>query len=111
MPGRTYAAIPTPEEERLWAALLARQGQPFRTARGLSYTYSIRGNELFITRKDKSITRATVNMAYHTALQLQAQGLPVGGPKKLGTFGASYLYPIFIVLGVIRLPALPTQAE
>lgn len=109
MPGRTYAAIPTPEEERLWRALLECQGQSFRTARGLEYTYAIRGNELFITRKDKSVTRATVNMAYHTALRLQAQGMPVDGPKKLGTFGASYLYPVFIALGIIRLPAVPPQ--
>lgn len=109
MPGRSYAAIPTPEEERLWHALLECQGQSFRTARGLEYTYVIRGNELFITRKDKSITRATVNMAYHIALGLQAQGLPVDGPKKLRTFGASYLYPVFIALGIIRLPAVPPQ--
>ena len=26
----------------------------------------------------------------------------VAGPKKLGTFGASYLYPVFVRIGVIR---------
>lgn len=107
MPGQHYTAVPTPEEEHLWQALIACQGQAFRTARGLAYTYAVRGNELFFSRKGKSITRATVNMAYHTAQRLQAQGLPVNGPKKLGTFGASYLYPVFIALGFIRLPALP----
>ena len=28
--------------------------------------------------------------------------LLVTGPKKLGIFGASYLYPIFMELGIIR---------
>lgn len=28
----------------------------------------------------------------------------VAGPKKLGCFGASYLYPIFLEIGVISLP-------
>ena len=28
----------------------------------------------------------------------------VAGPKKLGCFGASYLYPIFLEIGDISLP-------
>ena len=58
----------------------------------------IKGNEMFVTRKDKSITRASVMMAFHKALELDRV---VTGPKKLGTFGASYLYPVFCCLGVI----------
>ncbi len=53
---------------------------------------------MFVTRKDKSITRASVMMAFHKALEL---GRIVTGPKKLGTFGASYLYPVFREIGVI----------
>ena len=34
-------------------------------------------------------------------MELQKAGLPVSGPKKLKTFGASYLYPIFMEIGVI----------
>jgi hypothetical protein len=26
----------------------------------------------------------------------------VSGPKKLGCFGASYLYPVFLELGIIK---------
>ena len=101
-------------DEALWDALIALQGEMFFTAKGLSYTYLIRerrdgalGGELFISRKEKSITQSTVFMAFHKALEL---GGVVTGPKKLGTFGASYLYPIFIRLGVIRKPE-PEQAS
>jgi hypothetical protein len=38
-------------------------------------------------------------MSFHRALEL---GEKATGPKKLGTFGASYLYPIFMRIGVIE---------
>ncbi len=93
-------------DEALWDALTAWQGETFRTAKGLAFTYLIRerrdgavSGEMFISRKEKSITQSTVFMAFHRALEL---GGVVTGPKKLGTFGASYLYPVFIRLGIIR---------
>lgn len=93
-------------DEMLWDVLTAWQGETFYTAKGLSYTYTIRerrdgalSGEMFISRKEKSITQSTVSMAFHRALEL---GGVVTGPKKLGTFGASYLYPIFIRFGIIR---------
>ena len=105
------------ERERdhaLWQALIALQGETFFTAKGLEFTYIIRerrdgalSGEMFISRKEKSITQSTVFMAFHKALEL---GGEVVGPKKLGTFGASYLYPVFIRLGVIREPA-PVQTS
>lgn len=85
----------------LWDVLSRQAGQPFCTAKGLTYCYGIRGNEMFVSRKDKSITYATVMLAFHKAVALQAAGQAVSGPKKLGTFGASYLYPVFCALGVI----------
>lgn len=95
-------------DEALWDVLIALQGETFLTAKGLSYTYLIRerrdgelGGEMFISRKEKSITQSTVFMAFHKALEL---GGVVTGPKKLGTFGASYLYPVFIRLGIIQKP-------
>lgn len=57
---------------------------------------------MFVNRKSKSITQATVFMAFRKAMELEGT---VAGPKKLGTFGASYLYPVFVKLGVIRLDA------
>lgn len=87
--------------EALWNALTEIQQEQFDTAKGLAFTYAIRGNEMFVSRKDKSLTRATVALAFHNALALQRSGEGVAGPKKLKTFGASYLYPVFIRLGVI----------
>ena len=70
----------------------------------LTFTYRVSGNELLISRKDKSITRATVNLAYHRVRALQASGTAVTGPKILGVFGASYLFPLFVDIGVIAQP-------
>lgn len=87
------------QEDALWSMLIYLQGCVFLTAKGLKFTYKIKGGEMFVNRKSKSITQATVFMAFWKAMEL---GGVVAGPKKLGTFGASYLYPIFVRLGVIR---------
>lgn len=87
-------------EELLWEALMLFQGTSFYTAKKLEFTYTIKGNEMFVSRKEKSITRATVNMSFRKAVAMDGF---VSGPKKLGTFGASYLYPVFIKLGVIHV--------
>lgn len=88
-------------EDRFWEALQAFQNVCFATAKGLAFSYEIRGGEMFFSRKVKSITRATAMMAFHKALEVQEEEGFVGGPKRLGTFGASYLYPVLIGLGVI----------
>ena len=84
------------EENELWEKLKENQDRVWKTARGLEFRYRIEGNEMFIDRKEKSITRSTVNMAYEKAIELKT----VTGPKKLGVFGASYLYPVFLELGI-----------
>ena len=78
--------------------MTALAGKRFYTAKKLEYTYRIRGGEMFVDRKEKSITQATVFIAFHWALEL---GEKATGPKKLGTFGASYLYPVFQSLGIV----------
>ena len=87
--------------EAIWNALIAFEGYSFQTAKGLRYTYTVKGNELFFSRKEKSVTRASVEMALETAIELQKSNLRIRGPKMLRCFGASYLYPIFIRFGVI----------
>lgn len=96
-----------PGENALWKAIVLFAGYPFKTSKGLEFTYTVKkkhngesGNELIITRKEKTITKATVLMAYQKALEF---GGVVSGPKKLGTFGASYLYPVFVRFGVISV--------
>lgn len=90
-----------PAEIELWNSILLHQGETFTTSgrcnrSGVAFTYSIRGAEMFVDRKEKSITRATVIRAYHKAVELSV----VTGPKKLNVFGASYLLPIFKRIGV-----------
>ena len=86
------------QEEALWNILADLQGCVFLTAKGLKFTYKMKGGEMFVNRKSKSITQATVFMEFRKAMEL---GGVVTGPKKLGTFGASYLYPVFVRSGVI----------
>ncbi len=95
-----------PTADNLWEAVLAFAGYPFETSKGLEFTYSLKknrygepGNELVFSRKEKTITKSTVLKAFEKAVEFNGV---VNGPKKLGTFGASYLYPVFIRLGVIR---------
>lgn len=89
------------QDEVLWNMLIQNEGTSFKTVKNLEFMYTIKGNEMFISRKDKSITRSTIRVAYQKALELQNRDGCVKGPKMLGTFGASYLYPVFMKLGII----------
>lgn len=86
--------------EQVWALLQQHQQETFRTAKGLPFTYTIRGGELFIDRRQKSVTISTVEKALVKIGELQAAGIPITGPKKIGCYGASYLYPVLLSLGV-----------
>lgn len=88
-------------EKQLWKTLLLFEDYPFQTAKGLEFFYKIRGNEVFFSRKEKSVTRASVNIALKKAIELQRAGMVIKGPKMLKSFGASYIYPVFMEIGVI----------
>lgn len=85
----------------LWDTLVVFQNYPFKTVKGLRYIYEIKGNEIFFDRKSKSVTRSTVNIALDKVLKLKADNIEITGPKKIGCFGASYLYPVFTRIGII----------
>ena len=94
----------------LWEAILAFEQFPFRTSSGLDFTYTVKlnrsgqkGNELAVSRKEKTITRSSVEKALAKVLEVGRGVLPVemSSPKQLGTFGASYLYPVFIQFGLV----------
>lgn len=119
----------------LWKTVVAFQSYPFTTSgrgsrEGVKFTYEVSksttgggrryegeqvegyGNEMWITilpdrvRKEKSISRSTVDLALRTALTVQAQEGFVSGPKKLNVPGAgSYLYPMLVRFGVINSSA------
>lgn len=83
--------------ELLWNAIQLFADYPFQTcSKGLRFRYEVKGNEIFVSRKKKSITKATVILAY----QRMREGDNIQKAKDLGTFGASYLYPIFQRFGV-----------
>lgn len=66
-------------QDYLWNELVLLQSQTFRTVKGLEYTYQIRGNEMFVSRKTKSITKASVDLALEKIIELSGE---VAGPKK-----------------------------
>ena len=94
--------MPTPQE--VWAMLQAHEGETFYTAKGLPFHYLIHGRELFVNRKNKSITISTVANALARIKAREAAGEAITGPKKIGCYGASYLYPVFLQRGIIHLP-------
>ena len=106
-------AIDTPDAvECLWEAVVLFAGYPFQTAKGLRFTYSVKTGrsgemvgEIQFDRKAKSITRATISLAFERALEIERKDGFVKGLKKLGLFGASYIYPVFVRLGIITPPS------
>ena len=122
---RDHADLPD-EYLYLWKAIIAFEGYPFKTSgrgsrKGVKFTYTVSrsggaggrhysgasvdsyGNELWIivdgVKREKSISRSTVEFGYKKARELGV----VKGPKALGLPGAgSYLYPVFLRLGVCK---------
>ena len=93
----------------LWQVLKQYEQVEFQTVKGLAFTYVINGNEMFIDRKEKSITKSSVLLAFQNLVK---QGGIISGPKKLGTLGASYLNPNFMELGwTVERQALSIQGE
>jgi len=90
---------PILSETDLWEKIIQLQGESFVTAKRLAFSFSVRGGEILVDRKDKSITKASVMIAWRKAIELSGE---VSGPKQLGVFGASYLFPVFLRLGIIR---------
>ena len=88
-------------DKLLWETIILFQGYIFHTVKNLEFSYVVNGGEIFVDRKEKSksITKSSVLLAFHVALDYNGM---VTGPKKLGTFGASYLYPVFMEFGVIK---------
>ena len=94
---KIYQSATAGEALRLWEA--GNTVEESVSILGLKFSYMVKGGELLVDRTEKNITRATVELAYQKALEM---GGIVKGSKKLGVFGASYLYPVFVRLGVIH---------
>lgn len=75
-----------------WQWLIAMQGRTFYTVRRLPFTFTVKGGELFVDRRKKSITKATCEKAYQNAVTKREE---LHGPKALNVFGAPYLWALF----------------
>lgn len=99
-------------EDNLWECVVAFEGQPFWTASGLPFVYTLKKGrnglpmkELWINRRaqSKSLSWGSVRLAYRKARELD--GAIVTRPKALGDLrGISYVYPILWKFGLIRVP-------
>lgn len=85
------------------------QGETFHTAKQLPFTYTVRGGELFVDRRQKSITRATIEAAYQKVTMDNA--FQITGPKKLCVFGAPYVWALFKALHVVTQEQPKGEAE
>ena len=91
----------TADENEFWEKFCACEGHGFSTIKGLQFSFEVRGNEVFFDRKAKSVTRSTIIRGYRKALELTANGGRITSPKQLGVFGASYLLPVLVRLGIL----------
>ena len=102
--------------ESLWDCVILFQNYTFYTESGLKFTYVVKGNEMFISRKEKSVTFSTIEKAYNKVLHdreaaingdagLANERMVYSRPKDIGDFfGISYIYPIFYRFGLIDVP-------
>lgn len=65
-------------KDTLWSVIVVFEKNLFVTAKGLDFRYTVNrhngipGNEIFIDRKAKSVTRSTVELALKRVLELNA---------------------------------------
>lgn len=112
--GQHAPELTNPDEIELWQSILDHQNRQFSTSGrgsrpGIKFTYTISTNadgtpgaEMFVSTRRKSITRSTILCAFRKVQNMDC----VPGPKAIGIHGDSYIYAIFKVLGVIKLPLL-----
>ena len=90
--------------ENLWDKITSQEGKSFLTKKGLPFTYTIKGGELFTDRRERSITRSTFEKAYEKLLHDQVgEEAPkkIVGPKTLNVYGAPYVWAVFREFGIV----------
>lgn len=84
--------------DELWQLLSQNQNKTFYTIKQLPFTYTLKGGEIFVDRRSKSITKASFGQALE---KLKANPDAITGPKALNVYGAPYIWAILKALGVI----------
>lgn len=84
--------------EELWNLLIEHQNETFYTIKQLPFRYYIKGGELFVDRRSKSITKATFAQALQ---KLKDDPDKITGPKSLNVFGAPYVWAVFKTFKIV----------
>lgn len=84
--------------DTLWQLLLDHQTQTFYTIKKLPFRYTVKGGELFVDRRSKSITKATFEQSLH---KLKADPDAITGPKSLNVFGAPYVWALLKAFEIV----------
>ena len=84
--------------DTLWLLMTEHQNETFYTMKKLPFTYTIKGGELFVDRRSKSITRATFEQALD---KLRENPDAITGPNSLNVFGAPYVWAILKTFQVV----------
>ena len=92
-------------EEYLWNTLHFLEGCIFRVALecdkdSSTFSYRIKGGEMFVGKMTESINKITVMKAFKEAREIQHANGFITGPQEIEGIGAKYLYPIFLRLGI-----------
>ena len=84
--------------DTLWKLLEEHQNETFYTMKKLPFTYTVKGGELFVDRRSKSITKATFEQSLN---KLDKNPGKITGPKSLNVFGAPYVWAILKTFEVV----------
>lgn len=84
--------------DTLWQLLIDHQNQTFYTLKKLPFHYSVKGGEIFVDRRSKSITKATFEQSLG---KLEADPENITGPKSLNVFGAPYVWAILKAFDIV----------
>ncbi|MDO4303141.1 MAG: hypothetical protein Q4D94_04445 [Bacillota bacterium] len=82
----------------LWQQLMEHQNETFYTMKKLPFSYVVKGGEIFVDRRSKSITKATFQQALDRLIQNPGS---ITGPKALNVFGAPYIWALLKAFGVV----------
>jgi len=85
-------------EDNVWDILKLFENYTLYTSSNHKYKYFIYNDELLVKRKEKGISRDTLEQALENALKGDRK---ITEPEQLGVSQAEYIYPIFKRLGII----------
>lgn len=84
--------------DTLWELLELHQNETFYTMKKLPFTFTVKGGEIFVDRRSKSITKSTFEQALQ---KLRENPDLITGPKKLNSFGAPYIWAILKTFEIV----------